>query len=45
MYVLYPIEEGGENNCEGIEGTSLRQDVISNSHPISLNCFRIFSLN
>lgn len=44
--VLYPVEEGGGNDCEEIGGASLRQDVvISSSHPISLNCFRIFSLN
>lgn len=43
---LYPVEEGGGNGCEEIEGTGLRQDVvISNSHPISLNSFWIFSLN
>lgn len=44
---LYRVEEGGGNGCEEIEGTGLRQDVVitSNSHAISLNSFRIFSMN
>lgn len=25
---LYPLEKGGGNNCEEIEGASLRQDVV-----------------